>query len=297
LYGTSIQGGAYGYGVVFKVAPNSDGTWTESVLHSFNLDGKDGFHLTGGLVFDVAGNLYGTTMFGGDTSAGCDWGWAGCGTVFKLAPNPDGSWTENVLYSFADGSDGASPETGLLFDNDGNLYGTARVGGVFKLVPNSDGSWTESVIAGMQEPSDLVFDATGNLYFTTWGYGSRGLGAVWELIRNPDDTWSPQVIRSFAGRPDMHPRTGLVLDAIGNLYGTITGEDSEHYGSVFKLAPKSGGGWTYSVLHVFMGKPAMHPNGQLVLDKAGNLYGTTSECGKDLNNQPLCYGVVFEIIP
>ncbi|HWY55663.1 MAG TPA: choice-of-anchor tandem repeat GloVer-containing protein [Terriglobales bacterium] len=179
LYGTSIQGGAYGYGVVFKLAPNSDGTWTESVLHSFNLDGKDGFQLSGGLVFDVAGNLYGTTMYGGDTNAGCNWGWTGCGTVFKLAPNPDSSWTENVLYSFADGPDGASPATGLLFDNDGNLYGTARLGGVFKLVPNPDGSWTESVIAGMREgPSDLVFDATGNLYFTTWGYGSRGLGAV-----------------------------------------------------------------------------------------------------------------------
>ena len=108
LYGTTQFGGAYGFGgVVFKLAPNPDGTWTETVLHSFGNDG-DGFHPIAGLVFDVAGNLYGTTY--GGPGSGCA---EGCGVVFKLAPNSDGTWTESVLYSFTGGADGGAPEAGL----------------------------------------------------------------------------------------------------------------------------------------------------------------------------------------
>jgi uncharacterized repeat protein (TIGR03803 family) len=150
LYGTTTWGGVdscssgdfVGCGVVFKLAPSPDGTWTESVLYSFT-GGADGANPTAGVIFDAAGNLYGTTGSGGGTSACPD----GCGTVFKLAPNVDGTWTETVLYSFKGGVDGNGPEAGLVMDPDGNLYGTTASGGsssacpggcgtVFKLAPN-----------------------------------------------------------------------------------------------------------------------------------------------------------------
>jgi len=138
--------------------------------------GQDGGAPTGPLIFDAVGSLYGTTQAGGD----------GEGTVFKLTPNPDGSWTEKVLHQFhffSDFRDGYSPEAGLVFDTAGNLYGTTNLGGtggsrgtVFELTPNSDGSWTESVIHsftgvdGAYPRAGLIFDADGNLYGTTeWG--------------------------------------------------------------------------------------------------------------------------------
>ena len=139
LYGTTIGGGAHNAGVVFKLAPNPDGTWTESVLYSF-INQPSQF----GLVFDSAGNLYGTTIAGGTDDEGA---------IFKLAPNPDGTWTESVLYSFTGGADGGFPDAGLIVDAAGNLYGTTESGGatngygvVFKLAPNPDGTWTESVL-------------------------------------------------------------------------------------------------------------------------------------------------------
>ena len=125
---------------MYKLTPNADGSWTESVLHSFT--GSDGYIVRAGVIFDPSGNLYGTTVYGGDF---------GDGTVYKLTPNSDGSWTESVLHSF-NGSDGHDLVAGLVFDATGNLYGTATHGGayghgvVFKLAPNSDGSWTESTI-------------------------------------------------------------------------------------------------------------------------------------------------------
>jgi uncharacterized repeat protein (TIGR03803 family) len=143
LYGTTNYGGAYGWGVVFKLAPNPDGTWTERVLHSFT-GGADGAHPTNaGLIFDANGNLYGTTAAGGAD---------GQGVVFELAPSPDGTWTESVLYSFTGGADGGYPAAGLTLDPAGNLYGTTLSGGadfngvVFKLAPNPDGTRTESVL-------------------------------------------------------------------------------------------------------------------------------------------------------
>jgi uncharacterized repeat protein (TIGR03803 family) len=142
LYGTTPQGGAFGNGVVFKLTKNSDGSWTESVLHAF-AGGTDGATPYAEVTFDTSGNLYGTTQYGGVSSAG---------TVFRLAPNSDGTWTESVLYTFTGRGDGANPFSGVIFDGSGNLYGTTYYGGAsgvgvaYKLTPNSEGTWTQSLL-------------------------------------------------------------------------------------------------------------------------------------------------------
>ncbi len=134
LYGTSVSGGP-GDGTVFSLSPNSDGTWTESLLYSFTC-GADGCNPHASLTLDSAGNLYGTTAGGASTN--CNYG---CGTVFELTPNSDGSWTESTLHQFQSGTDGGAPWAGLIFDSAGNLYGTTntggryRVGTVFQLKP------------------------------------------------------------------------------------------------------------------------------------------------------------------
>jgi uncharacterized repeat protein (TIGR03803 family) len=134
LYGTTLVGGAHGRGVVFELARAGDGTWTEAVLHSFDKEGPDGHDPYGGLIFDAAGNLYGTTEGGGPSDAG---------TVFELTPTGDGGWTETSLYAFQHkgGKDGHFPYGGLVFDSAGNLYGTTSEGGdddlgtVFEITP------------------------------------------------------------------------------------------------------------------------------------------------------------------
>jgi uncharacterized repeat protein (TIGR03803 family) len=303
LYGTTAFGAA-SEGMVFKLTPNSDGSWTESVLYGF-LGGSDGSEPSGGLILD-AGTLYGTTIFGGgDPNCGS----AGCGTVFKLAPNADGSWTESVLHSFTGGVDGVDPNGDLIFDATGNLYGTTYTGGasnggtVFKLAPNADGSWTESVLhsftggpGGVIIYAGLIVDATGNLYGTTYlggnSFSNCRCGVVFKLTPRSDGSWKESVLHAFAANPAGNPRAGLVLNE-GSLYGTTANDgNAGGDGAVFKLAPKSGGGWAYNVLHTFQGKPAIWPFGSL-LDKAGNLYGTTSDCASGTG----CHGVVFEITP
>ncbi len=170
LYGSTTEGGEYGDGTIFQLTQNPDGSWTETLLHSFT-GGSDGNYPDhGGLVFDTAGNLYGTTYEGGNY---------GGGTVFELSQNQDGSWTEKVLHQFTGGNNkGAKPESTLIFDKSGDLYGTTLSGGahgdgnVFELIPNGDGGWTEKVLheftgedgAGPYE--GVTFDQAGNLYGT-----------------------------------------------------------------------------------------------------------------------------------
>ena len=266
LYGTTWLGGdatacgGGGCGTVFKLAPNPDGIWTESVLHTFT-GGADGAFPSGGLIFDAAGNLYGTTIDGGGGTA-C--GSGGCGTVFKLAPNPDGIWTESVLHTFTGVPDAASPNAGLIFNATGNLYGTTVYGG-----------------------------AAAECY-----YSSQGCGVVFKLAPNSDGTWAESVLYSFTGGADgSNPDAGLIFDAAGNLYGTTEmGGDSvctsiaQPYfcGVVFKLTPTSSG-WSETVLRKFLGQ-ARFPQSPLIFDPKGNLYGTTPFGTGN-------YGVVFEITP
>src|SRR4029077_1549320 len=148
-------GGSYGQGVVFELTPDSNGGWTETILHEFT-GGDDGGQPHSGVVFDDNGALYGTTSLGG-TGAYCIFN---CGTVFKLTHNSDGTWTQTVIYNFTGFTDGGAPYTGLVIDASGNMYGTTAYGGdhatctrrefpqgcgtVFELSSTSDG-WTESV--------------------------------------------------------------------------------------------------------------------------------------------------------
>ena len=337
LYGTTFQGGGSGCGgsgcgAVWELKHNASGTWTMSRLHVFT--GADGANPTAGVIFDEAGNLYGTTWDGGGT--GCSEFNQGCGVVFKLAPNPDGTWTESVLYRFTGGADGANPSGGVIFDAAGNLYGTTTFGAgsgcgtgycglVFELKPNPDGSWTESVLTNLgsngldtgNPRAGLIFDASGNLYGTTsYGGGCNGEeGSVFKLAPNPDGTWTESVLQCFTGGPEGgEPVGGVIFDAAGNLYGTtpygggstrcgtyyVTPSlgPSPGCGTVFKLAPNPDGTWTESVLHSFTGgADGAVPAAGLTLGPAGNFYGTTMYGGAPSVCGGKGCGVVFKLAP
>jgi uncharacterized repeat protein (TIGR03803 family) len=303
LYGTTASGGdhlARG-GVVFKLTPNANGRWTESVLYTFRR-GTDGGIPLADLIFNQAGNLYGTTFLGG---------FYGYGVVFELTPNANGSWTYNVIYTFTGGADGGSPLAGLIVDQTGNLYGTAEggtlVGGVvFKLTPNGHGSWTQSVLENFTGPNGdqplagVIFDQAGNLYGTT-AYGGNlsqcggiGCGVLFELTPNATGGWKQQILHSFVGVDGAKPMASLTFDAAGNLYGTTSqgGDVTCGCGTVFKLAATSKGQWEETVLHDFLARPGANPRAGLIFDAVGNLYGTT-----DGYPSTHAYGSVFEITP
>jgi uncharacterized repeat protein (TIGR03803 family) len=286
LYGTAEGGGAHNNGVVFRLVPGSNG-WTESVLHSFK-GGTDGSLPQAPVVVDAAGNLYGTTPFGG-TPGKCET--SGCGTLYELS-NSEGGWMETVLHSFSGTPDGIFPYAGLTFDSAGNLYGTTYQGGssgrgtVFELSHGASG-WTESVLYSFTGVSDggfpvasVTFDSAGNLYGTASG-GYSGLGVVFELTPSAGG-WSMNVIYSFAGRADGgDPRAGVVFDSAGNLYGTTaeggsstTCYDYEGCGTVFQLVPITGGGWQKNIILNFDGvTEGNFPQSNLAFDSSGNLYG------------------------
>ncbi len=325
LYGTTWNGGnvkqcdGRGCGMVFALAKNADGNWAESVLYTFS-GGNDGAG-PANLVFDQAGNLYGTAGSGGDLNY-C--GGYGCGAIFKLVPNPDGSWTKSQLYAFTSYSDGDDPNN-LIIDTAGNLYGTTYYGGnpaycngsgcgtAFKLTPNPDGSWTESLLYAFtgakygRNPSGLVLDGAGNLYGTLEGAGGRhGSGVIYKLTSNPDGSWTESVLHSFCSLPSCKdgwgPYGGLIFDAAGNLYGTtFYGGGHKDSGVAYELTPNPDGSWTETVLHRFCSSvncpDGRHSYAGLTLDTAGSLYGTTSS-GGDLN---YCggygCGLVFKLAP
>jgi uncharacterized repeat protein (TIGR03803 family) len=285
LYGTTEFGGTNNQGTVFEINPQSNGSWTETVLYNFT-GSADGGQPYGGLVLDAAGNLYGTTNFGGNSN--CN---NGCGTVFKLTPGSSG-WNETVLYAFTGGSDGREPYARLLSDASGNLYGTTLLGGnigstcstgcgtVFKLTPGASG-WTESVLYAFQGGADgaspyaaLAHDAAGNLYGTTNSGGASGFGVVFKLTLGATG-WTESVLRAFTSKyGGTNPYGDLILDAAGNLYGT-TYQGGAGYGVVFQLQLNSKGQWTEHVLHAFGNTPSANPVAGLVMDAQGNLYGTT----------------------
>ena len=148
---------------------------------------------------------------------------------------------------------------------------------------------------GGQPDAGVVFDGSGNLNGTTQSAGKYGFGVVFKLApKNSEGNWSETVLYGFRGKADgAQPNAGVVLDGSGNLYGTTSSGGFEERGVVFKLAPESGGRWTYSKPHLFWGTPSQYPLDSLVLDSAGNLYGTTYDCGPFVE----CYGSVFEISP
>ena len=307
LYGAATTAFGGGPGLVFKLSPNPDETWTETVLYSFS-GGADGSFPRGGVLFDTAGNLYGTATYGGNLA--CQGALPGCGVVYKLEPNPDGTWTESVIHSFDGGADGANPQAGLIFDPSGNLYSTTQYGGslpcqgtlgcgtVFELSPQPDGSWIHTVIlafpgeVGGNEPlSPVVMDATGNLYGTTIRGGGSKNGIIFQLVKNADGSWMEKILHQFTGGKDgSWPDQGLILDDSGNLYGTARYDGEYGYGLAFRLKKHGNGKWTGHQLHQFdYGFDGGFPM-RMVFDAAGNLFGTTFAGGG------YGYGTVFELI-
>lgn len=295
-YGTTVLGGIItsdcpsGCGTVYKVVNGE-----ESVIYSFT-GISDGAVPVDGLLRDAEGNLYGVTSVGGDSDMG---------TVFKIAP--DGSKT--TLHSFVGGSgDGADPNGDLIADSEGNLYGTTSSGGssnceggcgtVFKISPDGQESVVHVFIGsagpdGKNPAGGLITDAEGNFFGTTYGGGGQqqcgpdGCGTIFKVT--PDGQLT--LIHSFeGGRSAGHPRDRLVMDAQGNFFGTTyNGGTPKNNGAVWKV---SADGRTETVLHSFQGHAdGLAPNGGLIADSEGNLYGTTFYGGEHQA------GVVYRVAP
>jgi uncharacterized repeat protein (TIGR03803 family) len=328
LYGTTFNGGGLNWGAVFELTP-STGKWIEKILHSFSDNNIDGWGPAASLVIDSAGDLYGTTAYGGANTNDC--AGTSCGTIFRLKRGKNGQWTEKVLHSFNNnGKDGFRPWSGLTIDASGNLYGVTAAGGthpcsygggcgtVFELSSGTNDRWTETVLHsfngndGANPISNVILDAAGRLYGTTY-YGGEvgcdppyGCGTVFELTPGEKGKWTERVLRSFY--KVRFPIGGVIFDAAGNLYGTsaIGGRYKNGGGcgtvgcggGIFELSPGANGRWTATSLHSF-GKngDGVEPTGSLALDAHGNLFGATVFGGDTGCNPPYGCGTVFEITP
>ncbi len=283
-YGTTVAGGTFGYGTVFELKRTSGGKFQEIVLHNFSgmPDGKNPY---GGVTFDAAGNLYGTTVAGGNggTCVG-----DGCGSVFELAPS-GGGWTESVIYSFAGGTDGSGAGGGVVFDKSGNLFGmtpdggTGSLGTIYELSLVS-GQWQEKVIynftggvdGGVGSLGLLLSDAAGNLFGVTEIGGASSSGTIFKLSPS-GQTWQFTTLYAFRGQPDAgFPYGGLISDGAGNVYGTTYYGGASNAGAVFELDRKG----KEHVLYSFHGgTDGSSPTSTLIFDHLGNLYGTTTAGG------------------
>ena len=274
------------------------GAQTFTVINTFN--GTNGAHSMAAMIFDQAGNLYGTTSAGG----------LGKGVVFELSPNGSGGWTENVIYEFGSRThDGATPYSPLIFDANGNLYGTTELGGtssqgtVFELSPVAGGGWTETILHnfgsvtsdGHHPIAGLLMDDNGNLFGTTYLGGSSNsctmqgkpssCGTVYELSPAAGGTWTYSIIHDFSTTNDGYfPVAGLAIGPDGGLYGE--GSDGYEYGKgvLFELIPGANNTWTYKRVHpwgnVHDGRPdGGYPYSTLIFDSLGNMFGTSNVGG------------------
>ena len=256
----------------------------------------------GDLIFDAAGNLYGTTFEGGDAACGL-----GCGTVFQLSPKADGTWKLTTIFKF-DGRDGAYPAAGLVMDVAGNLYGTTSGdtglgdGTVFELAPRKDGAWKYTALVkftgknGSDPEARLILGPAGKLYGTTSAGGDSacdgsGCGTVFQLAPAANGKWKLTTLFKFNDTDGANPYAALIFDAAGNLYGTASGGGKFGEGTVFKLSPAKGSTWTLTTLFNFNGADGAGPRGSLVFDVGGNLYGTTVGGGGR------GFGTVFKLSP
>ena len=292
---------------------------TFSVIHTFT-GGADGATPMAGLTLDRAGNLYGTTLSGGNGVCGDE---NDCGTVFRVMKR-NSAWIFQLLHAFFGDGDGAFPSGRVIFGPDGALYGVTEDGGgngcfagcgtVFKITPSASlvcnsisCPWTETVLYAFSQDSegkypigDLTFDPQGNIYgitmpatvSNTCGLGESSCGTVYQLAP-ANGGWAHNVLHIFVpiqfsnGSWVPYPAGGVVLDSGGNLYGAL-GLPAPGNGQVFKLT-ESSGVWIESVIHSFGENDGASPIGGLILDGAGNLYGTTSIGGANGG------GTVFEL--
>ena len=303
LYGVTSGGGPIGFGTAYNVTPPARicsrvlCPWNETVIHEFpDPMGVDGFYPTGSPLFDQTGEIYGTTM---DGPHGGTCGGNGCGVAYKLTQS-QGTWTENIVYTFNPAPDSNLPQGGLIFGSSGNLYGTACEGGThnYGTVFQMTTSGVESILYNFQNESDgqcpaaaLIFDTTGNLYSTASNGGASNGGTAFELMSS-NGNWDFVLLYSFG----FHALpSALTMDSAGNLYGTTYAAGAFGYGAVFKLT-HSQSGWTYTSLHDFTnGADGANPVSGVIFDANGNLYGTASQ-----GAQQICFlgcGVVWEITP
>jgi uncharacterized repeat protein (TIGR03803 family) len=318
LWGVTSAGGAVtsaacppGCGAFFRLANVAGtGTWAELPLFSFPGGAAGYWPIDQGSLFqDASGNFYGTTERGGAN---------GLGAVFKMTVG-GGATIETVLYGFdasAAHPDGTTPQGAMVMDSNGILYGTTSRGGitaacnhtgcgtVFALLPPVPPStaWTEQLLwrfggaatlDGAFPSGGLILDAAGNLYGTTQTGGSHNLGTVFELSPVGGGVWFQSRTYHFAGGDGATPVANLIMDGSGNLYGTTQFGGASGHGTVFKLVPTAGT-WNETILHSFTGGVAdgANPTGNVIMDAAGNLYGTTTSGGAHGN-----YGTVFQITP
>ncbi len=303
LYGTTTLGGADDVGTVFMLAPKAEGSYSENVIYSFCSINNclDGAGPEAGLILDAAGNLYGTTSYGGDVYGG---------VVFKLARGGSGKWKETVLYSLVGAYEGGS-YAGVTFDKAGSLYGTTNGGScfsggtVFKLSPRKHSDWYYTLLYkfsqggkdGACPSASVTFDATGNLYSTTFLGGAYNAGVVFRLAPRAHGEWKETVVHSFNLNDGAQPYAGVIFDAAGNLYGTAAYGGANGLGSVFELMPDGHGGWTERAAHYFTGTDGIYPFTGLVSDTAGHLYGATYYGGNLSDCDYTGCGAVFELTP
>ena len=329
LYGTT-----WAPAVVYELTPNGDGSWTQTILHTFTgtPDGQGPISL----IFDGQGNLYGATSYGGAN---------GKGTLFKLTPSQSG-WTETIVYNFPGGKNGQFPlgpmilddagnffvvalwnivevspsgsgytsrkiyggnegnaVRGLTLDASGNIFCTSS-GTVFELTPNKKGGFTTHVLHkfvggqddGLYGDGNPTFDKNGNFYGTTQGGGISGNGTVFEMSPGRHGKWTESIVYSFPSAAS--PSSGIVFDAAGNAYGSTSEGGESGDGTIFQLAAPIQNG-NYNLIWSFNGSDGAVPIGSLLLDSAGSIYGATYRGGSedgDCGATAGC-GVVFQIAP
>jgi uncharacterized repeat protein (TIGR03803 family) len=327
FYGTTPFGGAFAAnegGIVFKLTHEVDGNWKETILHSFGGGPHDATSPAGNLIIDSSGNLYGVTSYTAGNNKHAQ------GTVFKLMPKSDGTWTETRLYGFAGYSDGEIPVAGLVSDANGNLYGTTGYGGsgqcpyyidnfgcgtVFELSPTVQGTWTETILHvftgypndGFMPNASLLRDEAGNLYGSTAYGGSSagctdglgdtlGCGTIFKLSPGPGGTWSETAYYTFPGNSVIRT-SGLTFGPQGGLYGT-TGNGGSNGAGTFYQVTAAGGSWAVDTLYNFGGQAGdgIGPNG-VTFDSSNNAYGTTVSGGKANNYCTGGCGTIFELSP
>lgn len=266
---------------------------TETVLYNFTSTGKAGIFPNLTLAFDRAGNIYGTTST----------------AVFELTPKSGGGWTERTLHVFRGIPDGSAPAGGVVLDTAGNIYGLTIGGGrgnggtAYELVRSATGQYAEKILHhfGLGQDGHTIFgtpilDAAGNLYGTTQLGGTTNVGTVFELIPTTAGPWTEKILHSFAlGGDGTNPMVGVIFDPAGNLYGTTGDGGANSGGTVYRLSPQAGGNWTETILYSFpfisQSSSSSEPDGSLLLDQAGNIYGATIYGGSDN------VGVVYKLSP
>lgn len=306
LYGTTVGQPARSFGSVFQLSPVSGGGWSLTTLYTFHGEGAQPM---GALVQDGQGNLWGTTYSGG--SRNCS---LGCGMIYRLS-KVGGVWHKETIYLFQGGRDGWAPEAGLVFDAQGNVYGTTGSGGgycpkfsfygcgtIFKLTPTG-GGWVESLVHRFARPGDLIqprgqliIDHFGNLYGTATAGGPFGCGGVFEFSPS-GTTWSGRPLHYFTcGNDGASPSSTLAFGQHGWLYGTTGGGGTSNQGTVFLLRPAPEGNWILETIHSFNGADGSNPAKGVTLDQDGNLYGSTNAGGENPNCPSGC-GVTFKMVP